>query len=755
MLITGTERLSISDTAPLLDSTEFVKVEDSDIGTLISNVGQSIVEADNKEYQIVTVNDLLGSSDCNILCGKEVQRNRNIFCIRKNCDVVHRNGGAPPVKLLSSSILVMKSMEKLQAFITPIGSVDKIGVDVLLEWKSQSHTLGDWAHLFKLSEMAESGIVSKEDLEELSEFALKAAEHKTPRKLGKPVKLEKYEAIVSSKGALVETAGLTTSTLKVARAVNTNFEKVDDQFFKMEKTMKEILQRLKQIEEVASSGICSLEIEKEKLKLEVGSRSSVTLTEEIDGSSLWQVVSLLGLLQTSQTEATSLSFEASSKGSFETWASNRLNELSKAVALLPSYAAVQNEVDLVRKLVTKQNKFIVESQDTTSQKLTYLEKRIQILERSAAESNYHLLERRLSALEANVSTPAWEENSVSSGLESKVDILEKKVNEINPSKESTAVRFGHVYIKNLKDMKRFLQENIPSLHFGLPADYHVVMEHINQNVNPSKPTLDHLQNLHKLEIPTTNHSLAITALEFKVPKFFCKSKEYSVVKKNQSMFDKISSWSDWDRPVYGYKAKLLEELTYVRRTFAQMIEEDSKLTIEGAALVTNLLSTTVAFIQNFVRFIDEVYHELLASSFTDSAAWALATALGVSVSKDVAFPREGILNMLQMTNPTQCSTLIFHTCLKCHVVMKAYDDVKFAAHPNISSEYVKFLAHNAQFEVVARIEKRLLEVEDSVKSNKRGDASKEKQLNTTTQKVEECKSKLAAMETRLTRLEKK
>ena len=221
------------------------------------------------------------------------------------------------------------------------------------------------------------------------------------------------------------------------------------------------------------------------------------------------------------------------------------------------------------------------------------------------------------------------------------------------------------------------------------------------------------------------------------------------------MFDKISSWSDWDRPVYGYKAKLLEELTYVRHTFAQMIEEDSRLTVEGAALVTNLLSTTVAFIQNFVRFIDKVYHELLASSFTDSAAWALATALGVSVSKDVAFPREGILNMLQMTNPTQCSTLIFHTCLKCHVVMKAYDDVKFAAHPNISSEYVKFLAHNAQFEVVARIEKRLLEVEDSVKSNKRGDASKEKQLNTTTQKVEECKSKLAAMETRLTRLEKK
>ena len=73
-------------------------------------------------------------------------------------------------------------------------------------------------------------------------------------------------------------------------------------------------------------------------------------------------------------------------------------------------------------------------------------------------------------------------------------------------------------------MKDFLEENVPSLHFGLPSDYHVVMEHINQNVNPSKPTLEHLQNLHKLEIPSTNHSLAITALEFKMPKFLLKVK---------------------------------------------------------------------------------------------------------------------------------------------------------------------------------------------------------------------------------------
>ena len=121
-----------------------------------------------------------------------------------------------------------------------------------------------------------------------------------------------------------------------------------------------------------------------------------------------------------------------------------------------------------------------------------------------------------------------------------------------------------------------------------------------------------------------------------------------------------------------------------------MISEDKTLSVRGRALVNNLLSTTIAFIQNFVRFIDEVYYELIASSFTSAAAWVLATALGMRVSKDIAFHCEGILGLLKMKELVQCATLIFHTCLKCHEVMRQYEDANFATHPNISSEYVKF-----------------------------------------------------------------
>ena len=57
------------------------------------------------------------------------------------------------------------------------------------------------------------------------------------------------------------------------------------------------------------------------------------------------------------------------------------------------------------------------------------------------------------------------------------------------------------------------------------------------------------------------------ALEYKVPKFFCKAKEYIVLKKNHSTFDKIPTWTNWDCAVYSYKVCLLEELNMVKYTF--------------------------------------------------------------------------------------------------------------------------------------------------------------------------------------------
>ena len=648
-----------------------------------------------------------------------------------------------------------------------MGSTDNIDTNACEEWSSQQNTLGDWASLFKLSEMADSGCASKDELDELSNFATKAASHKTPKKMAQaPINIGRYNVIASAKSPAIESMGLSASNAKFARLVNSNFEKVDTQFLKLQETMGDILKRMDHMEEVSYTSIRSLEMEKERLKLEVGARSSATINEDVDAPSLWQVVSLISSLSSSSSSHPSMSRDVASCRSFETWARQWANDLNKTMSRFALDSTVVTEIESVKKLIQLQDKINNSNQESMRKRVEAMEAKIRSLEfRGSSGLNSDLLERRITALEgydspdrvSRMEESDWDTrvNSDWGRLGERLNAVEKSLGDINPDKESTSVRFGHVHAKNLSEMKDFLEENIPSLHFGLPADFHTVMEHINHKSNSVKPTLEHLQNSHKLDIPTTNHSLAITALETKEPKYLVKSKDYEVSKKNQSAFNKILTFNDWNKARIGHKAKMLEELTMVRRTCMQMIDEDGSMTIEGRALVTNLLSTTIAFIQNFVQFIDEVHYELIASSFTDSAAWSLATALGIRVSKDIAFPREGILNMLQMKKPIQCATLIFHTCLKCHVVMKAYEDVKFAGHPNISSEYIKFLAHNAQFEVVARMEKRLIDVEDLNKNHKKDEASKNKQLNTITQKVDNCVSKIAAVDIRLSRLEKK
>ena len=221
-----TERLSLSETFSLVDSTDIKFKEGRDIGTLLSNVRDSIVEADNKVYQVKPVTDLC--IDVNDICCQEVQLNRNTFCIRNNCTISHRNGGAPPVLISPSTIIVIKNLEKLHAFITPMGSVDYVDKNVVSEWSSQVNTLADWASLFKLSEMSDSGCASKTDLDELHNFAEKAALHKTPKKLAKtPIKVERYSSIISTKSPVIESLGLTPNNSKFAQLVNKNFAKVD------------------------------------------------------------------------------------------------------------------------------------------------------------------------------------------------------------------------------------------------------------------------------------------------------------------------------------------------------------------------------------------------------------------------------------------------------------------------------------------------------------------------------------------------
>ena len=89
--------------------------------------------------------------------------------------------------------------------------------------------------------------------------------------------------------------------------------------------------------------------------------------------------------------------------------------------------------------------------------------------------------------------------------------------------------------------------------------------------------IDYLQSLYKLNIPTTNHGIAISSFKNKYPKFFNKQRDYKVIKEDTSFFHNISISKDWNNPQSVFKIKLMEKLIIAEKSIANAIEEDTTL----------------------------------------------------------------------------------------------------------------------------------------------------------------------------------
>ena len=87
--------------------------------------------------------------------------------------------------------------------------------------------------------------------------------------------------------------------------------------------------------------------------------------------------------------------------------------------------------------------------------------------------------------------------------------------------------------------------------------------------------------------------------------------------------------------------------------------------------------------------------------------------------------------------------------------MKEYTDMKFANHPSISSECIKFLCHNSSYELVESLQNKLNGIENEFKEHKSKQTVLSKTVNTATQKADYTKKGLADLTKIVNKLEKK
>ena len=126
-------------------------------------------------------------------------------------------------------------------------------------------------------------------------------------------------------------------------------------------------------------------------------------------------------------------------------------------------------------------------------------------------------------------------------LLSKCKKLEAEMVSIRSSKASRFVTFQGLTIRSLREMKEWLEKDLPSMNYSTIIDVHGLFEHINFTKTMLQNSLNTLQKLCKLEIPTANHAVIITSFESKFPKFFNQRSDHKVAKAEDLLFDTIKT----------------------------------------------------------------------------------------------------------------------------------------------------------------------------------------------------------------------
>ena len=228
-----------------------------------------------------------------------------------------------------------------------------------------------------------------------------------------------------------------------------------------------------------------------------------------------------------------------------------------------------------------------------------------------------------------------------------------------------------------------------------------------------------------------------------------------MIRNTESLFHNVKSNDDWEVPTHGHRDKLINQLTNAQLAMENAISQDRSLSKVGRSILLNILTCSRQGADAIVRFIDKTHRELIKSNYTPAKAWHLVSMLITRVFEDIFQPRVGKLQLMETKNPDQVAAVACHSSLRCLEVLKKCLDLEIGKHPNIASEYVKFISHNTPCQLVESLELKVKKVEEKLSEQNAKYQSQAKQVNATTQKVEKHDSKISGLETRVGRLEKK
>jgi hypothetical protein len=276
--------------------------------------------------------------------------------------------------------------------------------------------------------------------------------------------------------------------------------------------------------------------------------------------------------------------------------------------------------------------------------------------------------------------------------------LYKWIDEVIADTYQDSVKFIGFGFRRAEEAFAWVDIHMPDYKFGLIVDVHMVFEHLS---SLSAKTITTLQQLIKIDMKDMSQGVAEAA-------------GYTVVKTDESFFDKVKTYREWEEPHTGYRDRLKNDLTSFDLAHKQLVVDntDPGSALQGAASMPRTYS--VSWIEAFIVFIDETYSELTRAKFSSARGWSLITRLAFRILFEVSAPRNGFKQTFITGRHDIIAKQIFWAVIRSQDIMAAYKDKSFQNDPLVSAEYVKFLIMNTGMDIIDQLVKRNTVLEEKV-----------------------------------------
>jgi hypothetical protein len=290
------------------------------------------------------------------------------------------------------------------------------------------------------------------------------------------------------------------------------------------------------------------------------------------------------------------------------------------------------------------------------------------------------MERQQGAL-ATTRVPDISINQVFDYADAKINVhckstseMNRKLDELIADTHQDAIKFNGFGFCCYDEAAAWLESHSLDHKFGLIVDVHMVFEHLYSAAEKTVPTL---QQLKKIDMTDMSQGIAVSSFDQWIPKLLCEGTSYSVVQMDESYFDCIKSYKEWDAPHTGYRAWLKQDLRSFDAAHQTLVANS---TVPQSALhATASLSRTysILWIEAFIIFIDDTYDEFTQAKFSAVRVWSLITRLAYRFLVEVSTPWNGVKQMFTTGPNDLIAKQIFWSVLQSHDLMANYKDNSF------------------------------------------------------------------------------